>query len=68
VPRTKSSEVNAREDGSRGGGGPVGFHVGDCVAAAETVSRGDLGIDSGSRGRKGGSPPWSDSGSRLPGP
>ena len=38
------------------GGEVVCGILGDCVAAAETVSRGDLRIGSGSGGRKDGSP------------
>ena len=42
----------------------IGEH---CVAAAETVSRGDLGIGLGSGGRKGGSPPCPGQRKQLPG-
>ena len=42
----------------------IGEH---CVAAAETVSRGDLGIGPGSGGRKGGSPPCPGQRKQLPG-
>ena len=42
----------------------IGEH---CVAAAETVSRGDPGIGPGSGGRKGGSPPCPGQRKQLPG-
>ena len=57
VRRAVSFVARVRLVWSIWGGGRVRDIVGNCVAAADTVSRGDLRIDLGSGGRKGGSPP-----------
>ena len=57
VWRAESSVARGRLVWSFWGGGRVRDIVGNCVAAADTVSRGDLRLGLGSGGRKGGSPP-----------